>query len=138
MGKPVLSPDWTKEYAEIWNSDPLTRDGTRDLTMVIEYRLKESPARAGQVHVVEGEAVYGGAVLSGADLDYIGKRHDFVLTAKMEDWKRLGDGDLQPKPAIMFGTLKFKGSLMIALGHLAALEQAMRQFGKVPDTDWVV
>jgi putative sterol carrier protein len=119
-----------KEYAELWNSTPTTRDGTKDLTMVIEYRLKEDQSRAGQIHVVEGEAIYGGAP------DPSKKTVDFLLTAKADDWKKLGDGKLSPKPAIMFGTIKFKGSLMVALGHLPALEEAMRMFGKVSETDW--
>lgn len=133
MSTPALSPDWMKQYAELWNSTPTTREGTRDLTMAIEYRLKEDPSRAGMIHVLEGEAIYG-----GEPTPFDRKVHDFVLTAKAEDWKRLGDGKLQPKPAIMFGTLKFKGSLMIALGHLPALEEAMRMFGRVEDTDWSV
>ena len=131
MPKKVLSPEWMKEYAELWNETPVTRDGTRDLTMVIEYRLKEDQTRAGQIHVVEGEAIYGGAPVEGKKLDYL-------LTAKLEDWKRLGDGTLAPKPAIMFGTMKFKGSLMVALGHLPSLEEAMRMFGRIEDTDWTV
>jgi len=120
-----------KEYAELWNSTPETREGTKKLSMVIEYRLKEDESRAGQFHVENGEAVYAGAPVEG-------RKPDYLLTAKAEDWKRLGDGELNTTKAIMGRTVKFRGPMMVALNHLSSLEEAMRLFGRIQDTDWSV
>lgn len=129
MDKKILSPEWMAEYAKLWNDSPITRKGTADLTMVATFRLKEDPDRAGQIHVVAGEAVYGGAPVDGTN-------ETFVLTAKLDTWRRLGDEELGPKSAIMLGHVKMRGPVKVAFAHLDALEESMRFFGRVDDTVW--
>ena len=130
MSEKVLTPEWMSEYVKHWNESPVTREGTKDLDMVVTYKLKEDEDRAGQYHIVAGEAVYGGPVVEG-------KKEDFVLTGKLKTWRELADGQLSPKSAIMLQHVKFRGSVKVAIGHLPALEEAMRIFGRI-DTEWVV
>ncbi len=129
MGKALLSPEWIKEYGEHWNNTPATREGTSDLTMTIHYRLAEDHDRVGEIEVKDGEVVYAGSPQEG-------KKPDFLLTAKLDTWKELAEGKVGAKKAITLQKLKFQGPLMVALSHIGALEEAMRIFGRVSDTEW--
>lgn len=128
MPTTVLSQEWMQCYRELWNSNELTRDGLKELSMVIEYRLAEDETRAGQIEVVDGEVVRAGAP--------DGTKPDFVLTAKATDWKRLGDGELNAVPALVSRKVKFRGPMSVAMSHVSSFEAAMRMFGRVEDTDW--
>ncbi|GAA5121983.1 SCP2 sterol-binding domain-containing protein [Haloechinothrix salitolerans] len=128
MATPVLSPEWMKSYAELWNETEATREGLKKLSMVIEYRLAEDEGRAGQIEVVEGEVVRAGAPADGVKPEY-------VLTAKADTWKRLGAGEIPAAKAMVTRKVKFRGPMSVALAHLPSLEAAMRMFGQI-DTDW--
>jgi|SRR5581483_1142211 len=130
MSKPVLSAEWMREYAQLWNSTPATREGTAELTMVIEFRLSDDESRAARINIVNGEAVETGAPSPE-------HKPNYQMTATAADWKRLGDGDLDPTRALMSRKVKFRGSLMVAMNNLPALEEALRMFGRI-DTDWSV
>jgi putative sterol carrier protein len=131
MGKALLSDEWMQDYARLWNETPVITEGLAKLSMLIEYRLAEDPSRAGQVEVVNGEIVRSGAPAPG-------RKPEYVLTAKAEDWKRLGDGDLPAAKAMVTRKVKFRGPMAVAMAHLPSLEAAMQTFGKVEDTDWAV
>lgn len=125
----VLSPEWMQEYGKLWNATPATRDGTAELSMVIEYRLAEDGSRAGQFQVVNGSVTRAGEPVDGVKPDY-------VLTASTDVWRRLGSGELNPSRAIIGRKVKFRGPLNVAMAHLPALEEAMRMFGRVENTEW--
>lgn len=131
MGTPVLSPEWMKAYAELWNTTDATREGLKKLSMVVEYRLAEDESRAGQIEVNAGEVVRAGAPAEGV-------KPDFVLTAKVETWQRLGEGELPAAKAMVTRKVKFRGSMSVALANLPGLEAAMKMFGQIDDTDWSV
>jgi len=131
MSKALLSPEWMESYAELWNNTDATREGLKKLSMVIEYRLVEDEKRAGQLEVVNGEAVRAGAPAPGVKPQY-------VLTAKAEDWKRLGSGELPAAKAMVARKVKFRGPMAVAMAHLSSLEAAMRMFGQVENTDWTI
>jgi putative sterol carrier protein len=128
---PVLSTDWMKSYAELWNATEATREGLKELSMVIEYRLTEDESRAGQVEVVSGEVVRAGAPAEGV-------KPEFVLTAKSDTWQLLGSGELQAAKAMVSRQVKFRGPMSVAMAHLPSLEAAMRIFGQIDGTDWSV
>jgi putative sterol carrier protein len=119
-----------QEYAGLWNDTPATREGTSELDMVILFRLAEDETRAGRIKIVKGEAVESGPPKDG-------EKPDYTMTAKAEDWQRLGSGDLDPTRALLGRKVKFRGPLMVAMNHLPALEESMRMFGRI-DTDWSV
>lgn len=127
----VLSPEWMDEYGRLWNSTPATREGTSDLNMTIEYRLAEDDSRAAQLRVVAGEVVRTGPPEQGVKPDYL-------VTANLDVFRRLGANELVPSKAILSRKVKFKGPLNIAMAHLPALEEALRMFGRVKGTDWAV
>lgn len=131
MTTPVLSPEWMQNYADLWNKTELTREGMKKLSMVIEYRLAEDESRAGQVEVREGEVVRAGAPAAGIKPDYL-------LTAKVDTWQRLGRSELSASNAMVTRKVKFRGPMAVALAHLPSLEEAMRMFGQIEDTDWAV
>jgi putative sterol carrier protein len=127
----VLSPEWMKSYAQLWNDTEATREGLKKLSMVIEYRLAEDEKRAGQIQVVNGEVVRAGAPADGV-------KPEFVLTAKAEDWQRLGAGELAAAKAMVTRKVKFRGPMAVAMANLPSLEAAMKMFGEIDDTDWAV
>lgn len=131
MGKAVLSEEWMQDYAELWNTTPATREGLEKLSMLIEYRLTEDESRAGQIEVVNGEVVKAGAPEPG-------RKPEFVLTAKADDWRKLGAGEMQTAKAMVTRKVKFRGPMSVAMAHLPSLEAAMQMFGRIPDTDWAV
>lgn len=131
MATAVLSPTWMQSYADLWNKTEATREGLKKLSMVIEYRLAEDKGRAGQVEVVNGEVVRAGEPASGVKPEY-------VLTASVDTWKALGDGNLPASKAMVTRKVKFRGPMAVAMAHLPSLEAAMKMFGQVDDTDWSV
>jgi putative sterol carrier protein len=131
MGKALLSDEWMQDYAKLWNETPVITEGLAKLSMLIEYRLSEDPSRVGQIEVVNGEVVKSGAPAPD-------RKPEYVLTAKAEDWKRLGDGDLAAAKAMVTRKVKFRGPMAVAMAHLPSLEAAMQTFGRVEDTDWAV
>lgn len=131
MATAVLSEEWMQSYAELWNGTDATRTGLKELSMVIEYRLAEDPDRVGQIEVVNGEVVRAGVPAEGVKAEY-------VLTAKAEDWKRLGTGDLPTAKAMVTRKVKFRGPMAVAMAHLPSLDAAMKMFGQIDDTDWSV
>jgi putative sterol carrier protein len=131
MGTPVLSPEWMKSYGELWNTTDATRQGLGKLSMVVEYRLAEDESRVGQIEVVNGEVVRAGAPVEGV-------KPEFVLTAKVETWQKLGKGELPAAKAMVTRKVKFRGPMSVALANLPGLEAAMKMFGGIDDTDWSV
>jgi len=131
VSKAVLSEEWMQDYAELWNSTPATREGLAKLSMVIEYRLAEDESRAGQIEVLNGEVIASGAPAKD-------RKPQYVLTAKAETWKALGEGELPTAKAMVTRKVKFRGPMAVAMAHLPSLEAAMRMFGQVEDTDWSV
>ncbi|MEW6471010.1 MAG: SCP2 sterol-binding domain-containing protein [Actinomycetota bacterium] len=127
----VMSPEWAEGYKQLWNANSDTRDGTRDLDMLIEMRLDEPEPRAVQIDVKAGEAVYGGAPLPD-------RKPDFVLTAKRENWKRVATGDINPVTAITVRKIHFVGPLRVAMSHMPALTTGLRLVGDVPGLDWEI
>ncbi|AII11431.1 SCP2 sterol-binding domain-containing protein [Rhodococcus opacus] len=131
MTTPVLSPEWMQTYGELWNNTEATRQGLKELSMVIEYRLAEDESRAGQIQVVSGEVVRAGAPADGV-------KPEFVLTANTDIWQRLGKGELPASKAMVTRMVKFRGPMSVALAHLPSLEAAMKMMGQIDDTDWSV
>ena len=81
MSKPVLSPEWMQEYADLWNGTPATREGTSELDMIIDFRLAEDETRGGRVKIVKGEAVETGDAEQGSQADLPDDRHGGGLEA---------------------------------------------------------
>ncbi len=127
MGTLLFSPEWMKAYAELWNSTEATRDGLKNLSMVIDWRLAEDESRVGQIEVVEGEVVRAGAPAANTKPDY-------VLTADTETWRRLGTGELAAAKALIGRKVKFRGRMSVAMAHLKSFEAGMRFFGKIEET----
>ena len=125
----LMSPQWAEEYRNLWNSTPETRDGTKDLEMLIEFRVKDRTDRASQIDVKHGEAVYGGPPIQD-------RTPDFVLTATTENWRRVGSGETSPTTAITMRKIQFDGPLRVAMVHVGALNRGLRLVGEVAGLDW--
>ena len=125
----LMSPEWANSYKDLWNSTEDTREGTKDLDMLIEMRLDAAEKRAVHIEIKAGEAVYGGAPLEG-------RKPDFVLTATPENWKRVATGDINPVTAITVRKIHFVGPLRVAMSHMPALTTGLRMVGDVQGLDW--
>jgi hypothetical protein len=47
----LMSPEWAKAYRDLWNGSPEIREGAKDLTMVIEWRLHEQNDQVSHIEI---------------------------------------------------------------------------------------
>lgn len=126
MTVPLFSSEWMKAYAELWNSTEETREGLKKISMVLDFRLPDEDGRVGQIEVVEGEVVRAGPPA-------IDGKPDYVLTADIDTWRRLGSGELPAAKALIGRKVKFHGRMSVALAHLGSFEAGMRLFGQIEE-----
>lgn len=122
-----LSVEWAETYRELWNATPTTRDGTKELDMLIEWRVPDG--RAAQIDIKQGEAVYGGAPLPE-------RKPDFILTATTAVWKKVATGEISAGNAIMARKIKFVGPVKVAISHMPALSRGLTLAGEVDGLEW--
>lgn len=122
-----LSPEWASAYRQLWNATPQTREGGKDLDMLIEWRLTNG--RAAQVEIKQGEAIYGGVPLPE-------RKPEFVLTATTDVWRRVATGEVSAGNAIMTRKIKFVGPVKVAMAHMPVLSRGLTLAGEVDGLDW--
>jgi putative sterol carrier protein len=125
----LMSPEWAKAYRDLWNGSPEIRDGAKDLTMVIEWRVQDETDQVSQLEIKAGEAVYGGRPIEG-------RKPDFVLTATAAVWHRVADGEVGVAGAIATRKIKFVGPIKVAMAHMAVLSAGLRLVGQVDGLVW--
>ncbi len=59
----LMSPEWARAYRDLWNDSAEIRQGAKELSMLIEWRVQDANDQVSQLEITDGEAVYGG----GAD-----------------------------------------------------------------------
>ena len=62
----LMSPEWARAYRDLWNDSAEIRQGAKDLTMLIEWRVQDANDQVSQLEITDGEAVYGGEPDRGA------------------------------------------------------------------------
>ena len=125
----LMSPDWAHAYRDLWNGSAEIRQGAKELTMLIEWRVQDANDQVSQLEITDGEAVYGGVQIDG-------RKPDFVLTATASVWDRVADGELGVANAIATRKIKFVGPIKVAMANMAVLSAGLRLVGEVDGLVW--
>ncbi|MCP5066350.1 MAG: sterol-binding protein [bacterium] len=122
-----LSEDWIEQFRRRWAADTdLVRD-LRRMDATLKYFVDGAEDDAVFVRLRQGVAVESGRAGRGS--------HDYVMSATLNDWKRLTSGEIGPKQAMATRRLKFAGSVVSAMRHIGPLGRSLQMMGEVP-TDW--
>lgn len=119
-----LSPAWAARYRDAWNADRTLTEGLRGFSALIEYGWDDG-ARASVFLKVED-----GRVVDVAPAPPAGKP-DFVMKASPENWRRLRDGTLSGRAALLTKKLRFQGSMITAMKYMGPFERSIELLGKV-------
>jgi putative sterol carrier protein len=131
MTHPLLSQEWIQEYHRLWNENDRAMNGVKGLEMIVEMRVTDAGDRPPvQLHIrgEDGVVDYAGPVQPG-------KKATFRLSAPVETWRKVAQGEMGVKRAVT-GPIKFQGSLVTALKYFDGLEAALLQFGDIPTEEW--
>ncbi len=125
----LMSPEWARAYRDLWNDSAEIRQGAKELSMLIEWRVQDANDQVSQLEITDGEAVYGGVQIEG-------RKPDFVLTATASVWHRVADGELSIANAIATRKIKFVGPVKVAMANMAVLGAGLRLLGQVDGLVW--
>ncbi|KDE97327.1 putative sterol carrier protein [uncultured Mycobacterium sp.] len=125
----VMSPEWAQAYRHLWNGSAEIRQGAKDLTMLIEWRVQDADDQVAQLEIADGEAIYGGSQIEG-------RKPDFVLTATSNVWHRVAEGEIGVASAIATRKIKFVGPIKVAMANMAVLSAGLRLVGQVDGLVW--
>jgi putative sterol carrier protein len=125
----LMSPEWARAYRDLWNDSAEIRQGAKELSMLIEWRVQDADDQVSQLEITDGEAVYGGVQIDG-------RKPDFVLTATASVWHRVADGELGIANAIATRKIKFVGPIKVAMANMAVLGAGLRLVGQVDGLVW--
>jgi putative sterol carrier protein len=125
----LMSPEWARAYRDLWNDSAEIRQGAKELSMLIEWRVQDANDQVSQLEITDGEAVYGGVQIEG-------RKPDFVLTATASVWHRVADGELSVANAIATRKIKFVGPIKVAMANMAVLGAGLRLVGQVDGLVW--
>ncbi|MFN3976642.1 MAG: SCP2 sterol-binding domain-containing protein [Aquificaceae bacterium] len=122
-----LSEDWIRAYMEEWNKNEKLKSDLKDFSASIKYYVEGKEGEAVELIVDKGLAKSAGEANSN--------KYDFELWASLENWKKLANGEMGPRAAMLTKRLKFKGSMITAMRYMTSFEESLRMMSKVP-TDW--
>ncbi|MEN3033818.1 MAG: SCP2 sterol-binding domain-containing protein [Aquificaceae bacterium] len=122
-----LSEDWIKAYAQLWNVNETLRRDLKDFSASILYYIDGMRDKAVELKIEKSQAVRAGLANS--------EKYDFELWASLENWKKLANGDMGPRAAMLTKRLKFKGSMITAMKYMSAFEESLRMMSRV-ETSW--
>lgn len=125
----LMSPEWARAYRDLWNGSAEIRQGAKELTMLIEWRVQDANDQVSQLEITDGEAVYGGVQIEG-------RKPDFVLTATANVWHRVAEGEIGVATAIATRKIKFVGPVKVAMANMAVLGAGLRLVGQVDGLVW--
>ncbi len=120
-----MSPAWMKAVAEQWNDHAEIQEMLKNFNATIEYGIEDRPdVPPVMMFVKNGRAIYAGP----SD----GRNRDFVISAKLDNWRKLTSGEMSGKMGLMTKRINFKGSMMTALKHMTPFNIHMNIMGEVP------
>ncbi|MCB2016471.1 MAG: SCP2 sterol-binding domain-containing protein [Hydrogenophaga sp.] len=138
----LMDADWASAACSAWNDTPalldglatdwIRNDGGKHFKAIHLYRTDCGEASQVELRISakDGQArcTYGGAVQTTTMNDSV----DYSMHAATAHWGEMGRGQYGPMRAMMFGTLKFSGPKMEAMGVMGPFESFLLLVGKVP------
>jgi len=124
-----LSKEWCDVYAESWKSNEELKKGLKRFSGNFVYRVsdKEGEISPLQVNIVKGEVTYHGEVN--------GDKIEFDMWASLDGWRRVIQGELGVKKAMMSSGFGFKGSKIKAAMYMGSFERSIKMMSDL-DTEF--
>lgn len=139
-----MSVEWAEEFCDAWNENDslmadlgssfIENDGGRGYKMMVMYRRDCSTLPKVQI-TLEQEDGLAICVDSGLVSESPNFKHDYMMSAKTKNWKKMGAGDLGPAAAMMTGRLKFSGPKKEAMRFMGPFKGYLRLTGSL-DADY--
>ncbi|MCS6944123.1 MAG: SCP2 sterol-binding domain-containing protein [Sutterellaceae bacterium] len=118
-----LTMAWAERYRAAWNADVKLTEGLRGFSALIEYGWADSAGPSVFLRVQDGRVV---DIANSA----VGEP-DFVMKASAENWRRMRDGTLSGRAALLTKKLQFKGSMITAMKYMGPFERSIELLGRV-------
>lgn len=120
-----LSTEWCNSYAEAWKNNDELKKGLKRFSGNFVYRVsdKEDEIIPLQVNIEKGEVTYHG-VLNGDKIE-------FDMWASLEGWRKVVQGELGVKRAMMTPGFGFKGSKIKAAMYMGSFEKSIKMMGEI-------
>jgi len=124
-----LSKEWCDAYVEAWKNNEDLKKGLRKFSGNFVYRVsdKEDEIEPLQVNIEKGEVTYYGPIN--------GDKIEFDMWAPYDGWRRVIQGELGVKKAMMTPGFGFKGSKIKAAMYMGSFEKSIKMMGEI-DTEF--
>ena len=120
-----MSPEWIRAVSKQWNTHEEMQSMLKNFNATIEYSVEDRPdIPPVMMFVKTGKAIYAGP----SD----GRRRDFIISAKLDNWQKLITGEMSGKVGLMTKRINFKGSMMTAMKYMTPFNIHMNIMGEIP------
>jgi len=113
-----LTAEWVERYRLHWNEQSELLQGLKGFSALIEYGWEDGSKPSAFLLVEDGRAIAAGwGEAPGKPV--------FVMKASAENWRRLREGTLSGRAALLTKKLKFKGSMITAMKYMGPFEKSI-------------
>lgn len=119
-----LTAAWAERYKNAWNRDETLIKGLQGFSALIEYGWEDGSRPSVFLKVNDG-------VVVATDFANAPGKPDFVMKASAENWRRLREGSLSGRAALLTKKLKFQGSMITAMRYMGPFEASLALLGSV-------
>ncbi len=120
-----LSTEWCTAYTNAWKANADLKSGLKKFTGNFVYRVsdKENEIAPLQVNIVNGEVTYHG-LLNGDEIE-------FDMWATYDGWRKVIQGEIGVKKAMMTSGYGFKGSKIKAAMYMGSFEKSIKMMSDI-------
>ncbi len=119
-----LNNDWCKAYTDAWKANADLKSGLKKFTGNFVYRVSDRTDIAPlQVNIKDGEVLYYGPEN--------GNEIEFDMWATYEGWKKVIQGEIGVKKAMMTSGYGFKGSKIKAAMYMGSFEKSIKMMSDI-------
>ncbi|PIX96984.1 MAG: sterol-binding protein [Hydrogenophilales bacterium CG_4_9_14_3_um_filter_63_34] len=113
-----LTAEWVERYRLHWNEQSELLQGLKGFSALIEYGWEDGSKPSAFLLVEDGRAIAAGwGEAPGKPV--------FVMKASAENWRRLREGTLSGRAALLTKKLKFQGSMITAMKYMGPFEKSI-------------
>jgi len=119
-----LSKEWGDAYIEAWKNNEDLKKGLRKFTGKFIYRISDREDIAPlQVDIEKGEVTYHGEIKDD--------KVEFDMWATQEGWRKVIEGELGVKKAMVSTGFGFKGSKIKAAMYMGSFEKSIKMMSDI-------
>jgi putative sterol carrier protein len=123
-----LNADWIEAYVTAWKNNEDLKKGLKKFSGNFVYRVSDrEDIEPLQVNIEKGEVTYHGAVN--------GDKIEFDMWAELDGWRRVVQGELGVKKAMITPGFGFKGSKIKAAMYMGSFEKSIKMMSDI-DTEF--